>query len=300
MALSPLLSVCQRVLYWTHMKRTGLFFTYFHGQRLADFPDVLEGILDKENVFYYDAHYMSRDGLFYIDPIPEALVLKVHSQRMVDEIKRTGDYEAALYGVSGTVQAAREIEAGRLDNAFVFTSWGDHHAGRDFYGGMCYLNGAAIAIADLRERGAKRFCIVDTDAHHADGTRDIFARDADVLHVCFCYDDYSDGLNKIDFAVRYPTSDDEFIALMEREFLPRVAAFRPEVIFWEFGYDATQGEYADKGLTPDCHVRIARLVKGAADRLCRGRLVTILCGGSGRGVASYAIPRIVSVLAELA
>lgn len=281
------------------MKRTGLFFTYFQGERLKDFPQALEGILDKDNVFYYDAHYQSRDGLFYIQPIPEALVLKVHSRGMVDEIRRTGDYDAALYGVSGTVQAAREIVDGKLDNAFIFTSWGDHHAGSDFFGGMCYLNGAAIAITDLREKGVRRFCIVDTDAHHADGTRDIFVEDPDVLHVCFCDQDYSDSFNKVDVDIPVHTTDDDFMVRMEHEFVPRVAGFKPEVIFWEFGYDATRGEYADKGLTPDCHIRIARLVKAAADGVCQGRLVVILCGGSGRSVASYAIPRIISVMAEL-
>lgn len=31
-------------------KRTGIFFTHFHGQRLRDFPEALAGILDKENI----------------------------------------------------------------------------------------------------------------------------------------------------------------------------------------------------------------------------------------------------------
>ena len=34
--------------------RTGVFFTYFQGERLIDFPLALDGILDKDNVFYYD------------------------------------------------------------------------------------------------------------------------------------------------------------------------------------------------------------------------------------------------------
>ncbi len=37
----------------------------------------------------------------------------------------------------------KEIWQGKVDNAFVFTGFGDHHAGRNFYGGMCYFNGAA-------------------------------------------------------------------------------------------------------------------------------------------------------------
>ena len=65
------------------MKRTGIFFTYFQGERLRDFPQALDGILDKENVSYYDAVYSLRNGLYYLEPIPEELLLKVHSPDMV-------------------------------------------------------------------------------------------------------------------------------------------------------------------------------------------------------------------------
>jgi acetoin utilization deacetylase AcuC-like enzyme len=218
---------------------------------------------------------------------------------MVQPVKLTGDYESALYSAGGTVQAAEEIYQGKIDNAFVFTSFGDHHAGRDFYGGMCYFNGAALAITMLREKGVGRVAIVDTDCHHADGTRDIWGQVKDVLHVCFCYQDYSDKLNNVDVLIPYRTTDEEYLSRVRQEFIPRVLAFEPEYIFWEFGYDATRGEYGDKGLTRDCHPSLARIFKEAADRVCQGRLITILCGGSGRAVATYTIPRIISCLAEL-
>jgi acetoin utilization deacetylase AcuC-like enzyme len=281
------------------MKRTGIFFTYFQGERLSNFPQALDGILDKENVAYYDAVYDSHDALYYLEPVPEGLLLRVHSPDMVRMVKLSGDYESALYSAGGTVQAAGEIYQGKIDNAFVFTSFGDHHAGRNFYGGMCYFNGAALAITWLKEKGVRRFAIVDTDSHHADGTRDIFAGDDGVLHVCFCYQDYLDEHNNVDIMIPAHTSDREYLAKVEREFVPRAVAFKPEYIFWEFGYDATRGEYGDKGLTRDCHPQLARLIKGVADRVSRGRLITILCGGSGRATATYAIPRIIDCLAEL-
>ncbi|MFC2002626.1 histone deacetylase [Chloroflexota bacterium] len=280
-------------------KRTGIFLTYFQGERLKDFPQALAGILDKENVSYYDALYQSTNGLYYLKPVAVELLLKVHSRDMLELVKQTGDYEAALYSAGGTVHAAEEIAQGVIDNAFVFTSFGDHHAGKDYFGGMCYLNGAALAIAALRERGMTRFAIVDTDSHHADGTRDIFRQDKDVLHVCFCFQDYADENNNIDVAIPYRTDDEAYLGKVAQEFVPRVLDFKPEVIFWEFGYDATQGEYGDRGLTRDCHPRIAAIVKDAADKVCRGRLVAILCGGSSRQVATCAIPKIIGCLAEL-
>lgn len=279
--------------------RTGIFFTYFQGERLRDFPQVLSGIMDRENVSYYDAVYNSRNGLYYLAPVSEELLLKVHSPSMVEAVKLTGDYEAAVYSAGGTVQAADKIGLGEIDNAFIFTGFGDHHAGRNFYGGMCYFNSAALAIAALREKGVKRFAIVDTDSHHADGTRDIFAGDDDVLHVCLCHQDYTDGHNNVDVMIPYHTSDEEYLARMNREFVPRAMSFKPEYIFWEFGYDATRGEYGDKGLATDCHLKLAKLIKGVADKLGHGRLITILCGGSGRAIATYTIPRIIACLAGL-
>jgi acetoin utilization deacetylase AcuC-like enzyme len=281
------------------VKRTGIFFTYFQGERLKDFPQALEGILDKENVSYYDAVYESRNGLYYLEPLSEELLLKVHSGEMVRRVKLTGDYESALYSAGGTVQAAGEIHQGKIDNAFIFTSFGDHHAGRNFYGGMCYFNGAALAIKALRDRGVRRVAIVDTDCHHADGTRDIFSDDEDVLHVCFCHRDYSDTSNNIDVRIPYPTSDKEYLSQVRQEFVPRAVAFEPEYVFWEFGYDATLGEYGDKGLTMDCHPQLASIFKEVADNVCQGRLITILCGGSGRKIAAYTIPRIIACLAGL-
>ena len=280
-------------------KRTGIFFTYFEGQRLRDFPEALVGILDQENVSYYDAVYESTNGLYYVKPVTTELLLRVHSRDMLEQVKETGHYEAALYSAGGTVHAAEEIAQGKIDNAFIFTSFGDHHAGRNYFGGMCYLNGAALAIAALRERGIRRFAIVDTDSHHADGTRDIFSQDKEVLHVCFCYQDYWDENSNVDIAIPHRTNDNDYLQKMEQEFVPRAIAFKPELIFWEFGYDATRGEYGDKGLTKDCHPKIARIIEEVADRVCQGRLVVILCGGSSREIAAYTIPRIIAHLAEL-
>ncbi|MFC1938492.1 histone deacetylase [Chloroflexota bacterium] len=211
----------------------------------------------------------------------------------------TGDYESALYSAGGTVQAAEKIHEGEIDNAFVFTSFDAHHAGRNSYGGMCYFNGAALAIAALREKGVKHFSIVDTDCHHADGTKDIVGNDDDVLHVCLCYQDYADNYNNLDVKIPYRTSYEEYLTRMRQDFVPRVLEFEPDYLFWEFGYDATQGEYGDKGLTRDCHLTLAKLIKDIADETCYGRLITILCGGAGRAVATYTIPGIIRCLAEL-
>ena len=90
-------------------KRTGIFLPYFHGQRLMDFPQALNGILDKEQISYYDGVYRFTDRAYYLKPVNEDLLLKVHTKGMIESVARTGYLEAALYSAGGSVQAADEI-----------------------------------------------------------------------------------------------------------------------------------------------------------------------------------------------
>lgn len=57
-----------------------------------------------------------------------------------------------------------------------------HHVTRSAYGGSCYLNNAAVAAQALRQAGHDRVAIVDIDAHHGNGTQDIFYARDDVLY----------------------------------------------------------------------------------------------------------------------
>lgn len=281
------------------MKRTGIFFHYQEGERLRDFPQALDGILDKDNVFLFDAFYpLKPPSPFDLERVPEELLYQVHTPGMVEQVRRSGAFEGALFSVAGTVAAALRIWNGEIDNAFVFTGYGDHHAGSDFFGGGCYFNGAAIAVRELRQRfGATRFAIIDTDAHHGNGTWEIFEADAELLYVCFCSNRSLEENNKVNIHVPWRVGDEEYLRLVTEGFLPRAKAFQPEAILWNWGYDGTQGEYGDIGLTPDFHVRLAQKLKEAADAVCQGRLIVVLCGGSRRDLAHRLIPQLIRVLA---
>lgn len=281
------------------VKRTGIFFHYQDGERLRDFPHALDSLLERPNVFLYDAFYPSKPKASYeLEPVSQDLLPEIHSPEMIQRVRMTPYYDTAIYSAGGTVQAAEEIWQGGIDNAFVFTGTGDHHAGRNFFGGWCYLNGAALAIANQRRKyGARKFAIIDTDSHHGDGTWDIFAEDEEVLYFCFCPESRVEQKNKINITVSWRTSDEEYLRLVEREFVPRGRSFAPELIFWNWGYDGTQGEYGDIGLTVDCHPRLAEIIQAVADEVCGGRLVTVLCGGHSGEIASYTIPRVLRCLA---
>jgi acetoin utilization deacetylase AcuC-like enzyme len=149
----------------------------------------------------------------------------------------------------------------------------------------------------LRKRfGAKRFAIIDTDAHHGDGTWEIFEADPDVLYVCFCTDPYWEENNKVNIQVPMRVKDEEYLKLIREGFSPRFKIFQPEILFWNWGYDGTQGEYGDIGLTPECHILLAKELKAMAVENSGGRFIIVLCGGSRRDLARYLIPQVIEIL----
>lgn len=279
---------------------TGIFFHYQQGDRLRDFPGALGPLLARKNVFFYDALYpFKQESSFELPPVPYECIKRVHNPDMIEMVKATGDYEGAVYSAAGTLSAAIKISSGELTNAFVFTGFGDHHAGSSFYGGGCYFNGAAIAISELRRTSSmKRFAIVDTDAHHGDGTWDLFRDDMDVLYLCLCNGPFQrEGFN-INIKIPLRAEDDEYLRLAKNAFQKWIIEFRPECIFWNWGYDGTAGEYGDMGLTAAVHGNLAKIIKQIADDVCGGRLITVLCGGHGRRLAAALIPGVIEVLSD--
>ena len=279
---------------------TGIFFHYQQGERLKDFPQALDQVLDKDDVFLYDAFYPSKPkSSFDLEPIPIETLHKIHSSEMVDRVKATGNYEGALYSAAGTLSAAIKVWSGEILNAFVFTGYGDHHAGSNFFGGGCYFNGAAIAIHELQETfGAKRFAIIDTDAHHGDGTWELFENNPTVLYICFCSGSSQEKNQNINVHVPFKVKDSVYTALAKESFEKLVKVFTPEIIFWNWGYDGTIWEYGDIGLTLESHLQMTRDIKKLANEVCSGRLIVVLCGGSRRDYATFLIPRIIRILAD--
>jgi acetoin utilization deacetylase AcuC-like enzyme len=91
-----------------------------------------------------------------------------------------GTWEAAYWAAQCALSAADHVRAGE-QAAYALCRPPGHHATSDLYGGLCYLNNAAIAARGLQADG--RVAILDIDYHHGNGTQMIFYSDPDVL---FC------------------------------------------------------------------------------------------------------------------
>ena len=57
-----------------------------------------------------------------------------------------------------------------------------HHAGRSYYGGSCYLNNAALAASRLARGVGGVVAVIDLDAHHGNGTQEIFYQRSDIRY----------------------------------------------------------------------------------------------------------------------
>ncbi|MFP3870605.1 MAG: histone deacetylase [Syntrophobacteria bacterium] len=289
------------------MKKTGVFYhpsfsrrSYLtRGARLEDFPGAIEHLLSRENVTLYES-----------PAIEEKWILKVHTPELIQGVQADPLCSTAWHSVGGVVLAGEKICTGEIDNAFALIGAGGHHSGRDFFGGFCCFNDVVITIAYLRElHNIRRFAILDTDAHHGDGTRVLVKNDPEVLHVCVCsMEGVSADGTKVDvrapggfrafWGQTDPNIDEAYASKAADAFYRRVKDFKPDLIFWYFGFDTHQGDYGSLGLTKRCYLKIARFMKQTAEEVTGGRLEVVLGGGSRTEIATDVIPPIIQVLAD--
>ena len=85
---------------------------------------------------------------------------------------------------------------------------------------------------------------------------------------------------------------------MKKEFYHRVKDFKPDLMFWYFGFDTHLGDYGSLGLSGRCFQEIARFMKKTAEEVSGGRLEVVLGGGSRTDIATSVIPPIIEILAE--
>jgi acetoin utilization deacetylase AcuC-like enzyme len=92
-----------------------------------------------------------------------------------------GTYRAAVAAAQCALTAADQVLGGaRASYAGVRPP--GHHAGSTFFGGSCYLNNTAIASQYLIDHGVGTVAVIDIDAHHGNGTQQIFYRRPDVFY----------------------------------------------------------------------------------------------------------------------
>ncbi|MGZ4334102.1 MAG: histone deacetylase family protein [Gaiellaceae bacterium] len=90
-----------------------------------------------------------------------------------------GTWEAARAAVDVALTAADLVADGE-PLAYACCRPPGHHVTHSLYGGSCYLNNSAIAAAHLLARVGGPVAAVDIDAHHGNGTQELFLGRDDV------------------------------------------------------------------------------------------------------------------------
>ena len=217
-------------------------------------------------------------------------------------------WKAALASAGAAVAATDAVIAGELANAFCAIRPPGHHAERAKAGGFCFFNNIAIAAKYALERhGLKRVAVVDFDVHHGNGTEDILSGDSRVLMVSFFQHPFyphsgteNPASNMLNIPVPAYTKGMEVRELIEMHWVPRLEAFKPEMIFISAGFDAhREDDMGQMGLTEQDYAWITQRLCDIAQRHAKGRIVSCLEGGYDLSALSRSVEAHVRVLADI-
>ena len=219
-----------------------------------------------------------------------------------------GSWNAILRGAGAALAATDAVMAGELENAFCAVRPPGHHACHDKAMGFCIFNNVAIAAKyALARHGLQRVAIVDFDVHHGNGTEDIVAGDERILMVSFYQHPFypyggsqSDAPNLVNVPVPAYTKGDVVRALVEKHWIPRLEAHRPEMIFISAGFDAhREDDLGQMGLVEQDYAWITHRLKDVAARHAKKRIVSCLEGGYNLSALGRSVEAHVRVLADV-
>lgn len=209
---------------------------------------------------------------------------------------------AAKLAAGAAISAIEMVLQDKEQAAFCMVRPPGHHAGRANAMGFCYYNNIAVAAYHALEWGKiERIAIVDFDVHHGNGTEEIItgAHAGDQrIHLFSSFQHpfypYSGAFSKASNVCNLPlpagTDGVAYRAAVERNWLPRLDAFKPQLILFSAGFDghALDGMAQFYLLEAD-YAWITEQVKQIADRHANGRLVSCLEGGYNLGALGNSV-----------
>lgn len=263
--------------------------------------------------------------LTLVEPAPAALeqLMRVHSVELIERIRQVswrgggfldhGDtyatvesFRLARLAVGSCCLAVDQIMSGQASNGIALVRPPGHHAGPERVSGFCLFNNVAAAARQAQEvHGAKRVAILDFDVHHGNGTQEIFYLDDSVLFISthlfapFFYpgngrsNEIGAG-HGLGYTLNVPlppfVGDEGYCRIMQELVLPKLIAFRPDLLLVSAGYDAHwRDPLAQGGLSLMGYAQISRYLVNVAEQLCHGRILFVLEGGYELNALTYGI-----------
>jgi acetoin utilization deacetylase AcuC-like enzyme len=207
------------------------------------------------------------DGWKAFDPIPatEAELSRVHDFQLVERVRElskrgggavdadtyvsSGSFRAALRAAGTGITAAHILSKGNFDAAFLALRPPGHHADTARAMGFCLFNNIAVTASHLLNQGHK-IAVIDFDAHHGNGTQNIFWDETKLLYASLhqypLYPGTGDvgevgGPSALGKTINVPlpphASGATAIYALEHLILPAVAEFEPDWVLISAGFD---------------------------------------------------------------
>lgn len=254
----------------------------------------------------------------------------VHSDKYIEQVRRVSGsggghldmdtavsaetFEAALKAAGALLDAVDWCCAGQSRRAFCMVRPPGHHALPSRGMGFCIFNNIAIgARYAIAKKYAKRVMIVDWDAHHGNGTQDVFYDDPSVLYVSLHQYPHYPGTGWVDetgkgkgegTTVNFPfpagTGEEHYLEALERVVLPAGERFEPDLVMVSAGYDSHAGDLlCSMRLNDSSYRKMTEALLGFSEKCCNGRLIVTLEGGYNLNAQARSIVQTVAALAEI-
>jgi len=213
---------------------------------------------------------------------------------------------------AGTAIAAVEaVVQGRTESSFALVRPPGHHAEPVRARGFCLFNNVAVAAAHAHlALGCERVMVVDWDAHHGNGTQDIFWADPDVLFFDIhraspfypgtgSLEEVGAGLGdgtNVNVPLPADAGDAAYLKAFREILVPAAEWFQPDLILVSAGFDPHSHDLA-LNVSYDGFAAMTGILQSLARRQCGGRLVFVLEGGYNLISLSRGVRTVLRVLA---
>ena len=198
-------------------------------------------------------------------------------------------WDAALVAAGAGPDAVGRLRNGEGVAAFLAVRPPGHHATPRTPMGFCLLNNVAVTAALLAGQG-ERVLIVDWDAHHGNGTQDVFFSDGRVAYVSMHQWPLYPGTGAagetgagdgagLTLNLPFPprTAGDVYRAAIDRALAPLAERFAPTWVLLSAGFDSHRADpLASLGLSAGDYVDLTRRV---VELVPPGRRIVFLEGG---------------------
>lgn len=281
------------------------FLKHESNENKLETPDRLKDIYNyidtnPENFSFYSPEKISEEEL-----------QKVHSNFYIQQIKTYSDkniiynydkdtyinkhtYDVACLAAGGCNVLSNKIMSGEIDKGFALVRPPGHHAEAGRAMGYCIFNNVAICAKHLLDNyDLNRIMIIDFDAHHGNGTQEIFYDNKKVFVLSIHQNNLfpfsgkgseigvDEGLNyNINIPVHPFFGDQEYAYIFGKAVQHIAEVYLPQIILVSAGFDGHEDDTSSKiQLSTKGYVMIAKYLKHFAKKYSDGKLMYILEGG---------------------